>query len=278
MHFRTLDWGLDGLRDMLVVLEFVQSNSCDPKKVIGKSITYAGYVGILTGVRENFSLSMNFRPKSKCSKSSLYFHQFLVLTGFRPSISTIFRSLIIAPIGSTLPSIIEASQRMSRDHVFSPCYVILCDGCNTLVVEKDLHSSSVRSSPNFIIQANHDILQWQLRTKLHDHDLNPFPTPRPINPYPAPPLGPTRDDPKVFKKHQQYWDHENSEERYYLLRRKWTSLPDKVGSRRSVDLEHLKNWIRTEPINCTQTHFMCLLDPAMGQIQWLERGMESNYV
>jgi hypothetical protein len=56
MHFRTLDWGMDGLRNLLVHLEFVRSKSHEPKKVIARSITYAGFVGVLTGVRFVFAL------------------------------------------------------------------------------------------------------------------------------------------------------------------------------------------------------------------------------
>jgi hypothetical protein len=55
MHFRTLDWGMDELRDVLVVLEFVKSKSETPKKVIARTVTYAGFVGVLTGVRYVFS-------------------------------------------------------------------------------------------------------------------------------------------------------------------------------------------------------------------------------
>ncbi|KAK7937333.1 uncharacterized protein PG986_014201 [Apiospora aurea] len=51
MHFRTLDWGMPGLRDVLVELEFVDSASPEPTAVLARSITYAGYVGVLTGVR-----------------------------------------------------------------------------------------------------------------------------------------------------------------------------------------------------------------------------------
>jgi hypothetical protein len=51
MHFRTLDWNMDELRSVLVVLEFVRSKSDKPERVIGRTITYAGFVGLLTGVR-----------------------------------------------------------------------------------------------------------------------------------------------------------------------------------------------------------------------------------
>jgi hypothetical protein len=42
IHFRTLDWELEGLRSVLVVLEFVRSKSEDPERVIARTITYAG--------------------------------------------------------------------------------------------------------------------------------------------------------------------------------------------------------------------------------------------
>jgi hypothetical protein len=48
LHFRTLDWGMDSLRQVLVNLEFVRSPGSE---VIARSITYAGFVGVLTGVR-----------------------------------------------------------------------------------------------------------------------------------------------------------------------------------------------------------------------------------
>ncbi|KAK6214166.1 hypothetical protein LQW54_004592 [Pestalotiopsis sp. IQ-011] len=50
MHFRTLDWGMDGLRDLLVVLEYVDSRNTG-SKVLARSITYAGFVGTLTAIR-----------------------------------------------------------------------------------------------------------------------------------------------------------------------------------------------------------------------------------
>lgn len=51
LHFRTLDWGMPALRDLLVVLEFVDSTSAEPERVLARSITYAGFVGCLTGAR-----------------------------------------------------------------------------------------------------------------------------------------------------------------------------------------------------------------------------------
>ena len=48
VHFRTLDWGMDALRKVVVHLEFVQKPG---GPVIARSVTYVGFVGILTAVR-----------------------------------------------------------------------------------------------------------------------------------------------------------------------------------------------------------------------------------
>lgn len=48
LHFRTLDWGMDPLREVVVQLEFKNGARGD---IIARSITYVGFVGVLTGVR-----------------------------------------------------------------------------------------------------------------------------------------------------------------------------------------------------------------------------------
>lgn len=51
LHFRTLDWDMPGLRRLMVVLEYVRSGEDGGRVVLGRSITYAGFIGVLTGVR-----------------------------------------------------------------------------------------------------------------------------------------------------------------------------------------------------------------------------------
>jgi hypothetical protein len=43
LHFRTLDWGMDSLRKLIVQLEFVNEKG---GSVIARSITYAGFVEV----------------------------------------------------------------------------------------------------------------------------------------------------------------------------------------------------------------------------------------
>ncbi|KAJ3579244.1 hypothetical protein NPX13_g1318 [Xylaria arbuscula] len=56
LHFRTFECAVQELRDLLVVLQFVDSSSDDPSHIIAQSITYAGFVGSLTAVRAFLSL------------------------------------------------------------------------------------------------------------------------------------------------------------------------------------------------------------------------------
>lgn len=67
MHFRTLDWSMDGLRSVLVILEFVKSKSEEPEKVLARSVTYSGFVGCLTGVRY---VTYNLPPPSNLSTTN----------------------------------------------------------------------------------------------------------------------------------------------------------------------------------------------------------------
>lgn len=91
VHFRTLDWGMLTLRRVLVQLDFVLEPDGE---MVASSITYAGFVGVLTGVRKDLSISLNFRgvhddSHSFVANARYYGHLGMVLLGFRPSISSI---------------------------------------------------------------------------------------------------------------------------------------------------------------------------------------------
>lgn len=218
---------------------------------------------------------MNFRPKSTLNQLPLRFHQLLVLTGFRPPIATTLRSLIIPTTTSTPPSIARASSDI-RCRTLSPCHIILCNGYYTTIIEKDLNTHSTRSSRSFITQTNHDITHWLARNELADGDRFAFPDSQ-TNPYPAPPSNFNREDPEIIRKYFPYLCWEDSKNRYEFLREQWIVVPDEPGQDTpAVAVEKVKSWIRQEPVNNEETHFMCLLDPLTGEIQWLERGREAN--
>ncbi|PGH01121.1 hypothetical protein GX51_05437 [Blastomyces parvus] len=175
LHFRTLDWDMDGLRQLIVQLEFVRSPHTE--QVLARSITYVGFVGVLTGVRENLSVSLNFRPYHDTSKRfgnvQFYASHILVLLGIRRSISSLLRQCILppAPTKSGFFTKLWTGARRPAHHDLSfdaiaaklpqtpttAAYIIFSDGKSTTVLEKDYRSAVTRTSSSFIVATNNDI-------------------------------------------------------------------------------------------------------------------------
>lgn len=53
---RTLDWDMDVLKQMTILVSFVRAGKC-----LFKAVTWAGYVGVLTGLTDGFGVAVNFR-------------------------------------------------------------------------------------------------------------------------------------------------------------------------------------------------------------------------
>ncbi|KAL6805802.1 beta subunit of N-acylethanolamine-hydrolyzing acid amidase domain-containing protein [Trichoderma sp. SZMC 28012] len=256
MHFRTLDWGMPELRSVLVVLEFVRSNSKEPQTVIARTVTYAGFVGVLTGVRQNLSMSLNFRPTHNCSAISLRMHQSLVLLGVQPSISSILRQHLLHPEHHP-PSIDSISKSITRT-CSAPCYIILCSGTETTVIQKDLITAQIKSATDFIVHTNHDFT-------------------------PTDPSSQTNIQKESSAILGMETLVEESEERKDCILSKWTALAKrqqrefKRGKGRespAIFEQTLQKWVKAYPIMNECTHFGCILDPGTGTIRWLERGVE----
>lgn len=172
LHFRTLDWGMGGLRDLLVQINYVRSP--DVHKVLATSITYVGFVGVLTGVRQNLSLSLNFRPNHDTSgflaNYRFYFSHVLVLLGIRRSISSLLREYLLPPKetrssffsrwfkSSTdykVPDLSHISATLPRTPT-TACYLVFCDGESGVVFEKDHRSAVTIASNSFVVATNSD--------------------------------------------------------------------------------------------------------------------------
>lgn len=174
LHFRTLDWGMDPLRKLVVQLEYVRSPEVN--KVLGTSITYVGFIGILTGVRRGLSVSLNFRPVHDSRKNvRYYFNHLLILLGRRQSISSLLRQCILpTPCQRSKPiSQLSRPEKLKEEHLAiwesiddlvgrvaqmptTAAYLTFSDGVTTFVVEKDYRSAVARSSSSFIAVTNHD--------------------------------------------------------------------------------------------------------------------------
>ncbi|KAJ5735847.1 beta subunit of N-acylethanolamine-hydrolyzing acid amidase-domain-containing protein [Penicillium malachiteum] len=159
LHFRTLDWGMDPLRDLIVQLEFIRDS--DREKVLATSITYVGFVGVLTGVRKNLSASLNFRPVHDTTRNfTFYANHLCVLLGLRQSISSLLRQYILPPSDtnnqSSPYSTLEDIAKNVPGTPTTAAYLIFSDESKTVTMEKDHRTAVVRSSSSFIVTTNHD--------------------------------------------------------------------------------------------------------------------------
>lgn len=194
VHFRTLDWAMDPLRHLVVELDYVRRAG---GAVVATSVTYFGYVGVLTGVREGLSMSLNFRPyhdaSTRWKEFAFRWNQLLVITAWRPSISSVLRSYLIpsepqptrtawlqvwrwAGNGSSKEKSRDAAEdeRPNMPHILaelscSPstsAYLVFCTPQAAYLVEKDNRSAAVRTSDTFLTAYNHDFADADDETAL----------------------------------------------------------------------------------------------------------------
>jgi hypothetical protein len=254
VHFRTLDWGMDALRKVVVCLEFVEE---EDGPVIARTVTYVGFVGVLTGVRQGMSVSLNFRglhnhsdsPWSNC----MYFgHQMMVMLGFRPSIASVLRKMVI-PTTSTdtwKPSWEYLENKVSQLTTTS-CYLVFCSGQETLVLEKDRVTGAVRTSKTFVSATNHD-LEHEDESILEALEIQKA----------------KADVTGMADIITESVDRKGCLE---------TCFQDAVSHKSSangdimVDMSDVESWLGTYPVLNECTHYAVIMDPENGEISWARR-------
>jgi hypothetical protein len=243
-HFRTLDWGMDKLRKLVVRLEYVNG-----EERVGTAVGYVGFVGVLTAVRKDLSISLNFRPNRDCSSFganvAFYWHLFLVLMGFRAAVASTLRS-----------SFFEMQKELTeRAHGLSTvnstaCYVTLCDGDSAIVLEKDLKSARIREESDFITVTNHDLAYEQV----NGEDVNW-----------------NRTSARVTGIEDFVADSTNRKNKVCNL---WKSAVARNGGRKAIDQKTVQKWMEVDPIKNESTHLALVMDPKMGKITYLKRYLE----
>lgn len=267
LHFRTLDWGMEGLRELVVRLEFVDKPH---GQVIARSVTYAGFVGVLTAVRPGLSVSLNFRPchndsDSRLSNMKFYGHLLLVLLGIRPSISSHLRSFFLPSSRQPeveLPTFDELTARLPSTPT-TAAYIIASDGTRTSIFEKDRVTARIRSSTSFVVATNHDVSP----ERSGDGSGHDEPPPSP---------GKTAQVAGM----QELIDE--SIDRKKCIQHEWQSHIDRSKRRNpglsndqlAVTEKKLVKMIQRWPITNECTHFACIMDPTEGEILWCRRWME----
>ena len=277
LHFRTLDWGMPALRRIIVQLDFKMSAD---GPIIARSITYAGFVGVLTGVRKHLSMSLNFRPthdeKGKFWSDVRYYgHHLMVLLGRRPSIASTLRGFLLPQSvrnGKTpwskkehvTSSYLETVEKLSNNSLTTTaCYLCLSDGDGTTVIEKDRITANVRSDKDFIVITNNDI----------DDEANIMPPKEgedePENPFESA-LAVIAHEAKDRRQCAEHNFHNMRAEKAKRLRNEQPRRSAIVDNelRTAMEVEDIIELVQMYPTTNEVTHFACVLDPKEGTVAW----------
>ena len=254
LHFRTLDWGMDQLRKVVVRFDYMKDG-----KHVGTSVGYVGFVGILTAVKKDLSLSLNFRPNRNSTSFLLnlafYFHLLLVIVGFRPSVASNLRHHFFSARDISLSDLASTISTTPS----TAAYITLSDGESTIVMEKDRNSAFIRESRDFISVTNHDLA----------FESQGIDTVLPLNAMATRTL-------HLPPSLQEFVAE--SKQRKNLLYTLWKRDATKRGSNtkhlRVVRKSRITKWLETDPIRNECTHFALAMDPKLGSVLYLKRYLE----
>ena len=308
LHFRTLDWGMDPLRQLVVELEFVRRTG---GPVIATSITYFGYVGVLTGVRDGLSLSLNFRPshdrRTLAKRVQFRWQQLMVLLGFRNSIATTLRGILldggksdrVGPLTGRAKEVAYGTSALDvaaalENQPCTACYLTLCDGKTTVTVEKDHCAATVQSAKDFIVVLNHDEKDeasveppqdtCDASKEQAETNVEPAGDIKPQDSATSKDNGSNKDEVLAVTGMEGIVEFSVERKRCFvaLWERDKCEAHDPNGDQKdastsgsSVTPETVMRWMKDgDEIVNLETHFGVIMDPSTGKIVWLERYLE----
>ncbi|KAF7317796.1 NAAA-beta domain-containing protein [Mycena kentingensis (nom. inval.)] len=241
VHFRGLDWEMPALRQLMICVDYVRAGS-----VVARAVTYAGYTGVLTGVREGLSISLNYRARIG-SPSSVFFHrlhQAALLFGFRPSIPSVLRQLLLSPLPPSLASIAETFPSIPS----TPAYLTFCAPDKILILEKDLVTATIRQSNGFLAVTNHDQRIESLSPDAWREIID-------------------KDGPSHM--HGDDMILRDSMERKQCVMKLWTERTERDRGR--LTMADVRQALEEQPVANECTHFSCIMDPGVrgGGLVWV---------
>jgi hypothetical protein len=282
MHFRTLDWDMPALRRIVVHLDYVVAEA---EPIVASSITYVGFVGVLTGVRKDLSLSLNFRPyrvdSGKLLPDAKYtWHLLLVLFGRRASISSTLRGFLLpqqeskrtgwlswlrwgrTPRQSSIISYAEVIDRMGGQNPLpsTACYLCFSNGQETTTIEKDRMSAVVHVSKEFIVVTNTDSSPPYSQTEKTNDESQL-----------RRPLALAGIDDQEAKERQDCAFHNWANRRLVKARRLGPYILSEDDLRTLSEVEDIVELVQKFPTTNEVTHFACVMDPTAGTFIWSRR-------
>ncbi|KAF2208538.1 hypothetical protein CERZMDRAFT_48918 [Cercospora zeae-maydis SCOH1-5] len=295
LHFRTLDWGMPSLRKVVVQLDF-QKEKGGP--VVASSLTYAGYVGVLTGVKKELSMSLNFRPY-RVEKGQLwadtryYWHLFMVLIGQRRSISSELRQFLLPRkkkhrwqselreewMTWTYRDVVSAMSCVDKEKKAkktTACYLCFSDGTQTTVIEKDYRTAVTRSSKEIIVVTNTDQNRPDstdsqnstaaLKGKQDNAKRQEVSTEKNDS------NGPEQDSTGMCALLREAKERQQcAEDNYHGLRMKKGGWWGTEEVQRLVTEKEVIELVQKYPTTNEETHFACVMDAKRGSVAWCRR-------
>ncbi|KAI9147136.1 Acid ceramidase [Paramyrothecium foliicola] len=257
LHFRTLDWAMDPLRKLTVEFDHVRHRD---GPVIATSVTYLGYVGVLTGVRKDLSMSLNFRPHHARDtwqqETAFRWHQAMVVLGFRRSISSVLRGFLLDTSEEKATQGPKDVAESRMDSILSDlthsrstaAYLIFCTPQKVFIVEKDNGHASVRDSDLFLAAHNHDASDEADPSEL-EHAAEGEDA-----------IG-MADIIRYSREKKMHLDHLWTKRMQTCQRR--TSRPGGV-----VSVNDVIKMVSDDRISNDQTHYAVVMDPKQGTVIW----------
>jgi hypothetical protein len=146
VHYRTMDWEMEFLKKLTVEVEFYKEG-----KLLYKAISWAGCVGVMTGVSPGqYSIALNFRISDKTFMHNLR----RVLDGKWPV------SYAIRHVLENNYDFGGAFSFLMKCQLVSPCYLTLCNAnsnWDSYVITRDPERViKVDGSNDYLIQTNKD--------------------------------------------------------------------------------------------------------------------------
>ncbi|KAH8900729.1 hypothetical protein GQ53DRAFT_776438 [Thozetella sp. PMI_491] len=170
MHLRTLDWGIDSLRLLVIHIDSMREEG---GPVIASSETYFGYVGVLTAVRRGLSLSLNFRPRHLAPSKQYRWHQLMVLLGKRQSITSRFRGVLLTSDkyldcgdATGQKGMIRYIRRKLAGEQSTAARLMFTTPDAVYVMEKDYKTAKLMSFTVYDTIFNHDASDEEVKKKL----------------------------------------------------------------------------------------------------------------
>lgn len=143
IHVRTMDWDMPVLKKLTVEIEFKNEN-----KTVFLATTWAGYVGVLTGMIPGIcSVALNYRKTGDD-----YFSNFMrAIRGKWPA------SFLIRKVLETCDDYNIIIQNLSNSQLIAPCYLIICGLKHCKVITRDRDKEVKQQKPSkYVIQTNND--------------------------------------------------------------------------------------------------------------------------